>query len=76
MYKKISKVAFIAMITLFAGYTAYNSQKENYDLSSLVLDNVEALARPEGAGFNCQTNSDYSAICDYYNSGAYCPCGF
>lgn len=72
--KKFVKLAFVAAFAAIAGYGVYTSQKSD-SVSDLLLANVEALARGESDG-NCRTNADYTAICNYYDSGAICPCGF
>lgn len=74
--KKLSlKVAAVVAFVAVAGYGVYSSQKSNITMSELALANVEALAGNEGGGL-CHTNSDYTAICNYYDNGAVCPCGF
>ena len=57
-------VAFIAV----AGYTAYNSQKEEVTLSNLAMENVEALASQEG-GLHIQCFSGLSG------NAFLCKCG-
>ena len=74
MKKIIRKAAFVAAFALAAGYGVYSSQ-EAVELSDLALANVEALARGEGDAL-CRTNLDYTAICNYYDNGNVCPCGF
>ncbi|MBS5551087.1 MAG: hypothetical protein KHX53_03330 [Bacteroides sp.] len=49
MKKLIIKSAFVAAFIAVAGYTVYNSQKEEMDLSEFALDNVEALAYTESS---------------------------
>ncbi len=44
MKKNVLKVALVAAFCFVAGYTAYNAQSKNENLSDIVLDNVEALA--------------------------------
>lgn len=46
MKKKIITVAFVAALGIFAGYTAYNTQKPEA-MSEIALANVEALAEGE-----------------------------
>lgn len=72
--KKFLKYAFVAAFVTVAGYGVYTSQKSDA-MSDLMLANVEALARDE-SGTICRTNDDYSAICNIYDKGAVCPCGF
>ncbi|GAA6431829.1 hypothetical protein K140096H11_03230 [Bacteroides intestinalis] len=57
-----------------AGYSIYTSQKSDA-MSDLMLANVEALPCDE-SGVICRTNAGYSAICNIYDTGAICPCGF
>lgn len=72
--KKFLKYAFVAALVTVAGYGVYASQKSDA-MSDLMLANVEALARDESSTI-CRTNADYSAICNIYDTGAVCPCGF
>lgn len=74
MKKHFMTIAFVAVFAAIAGYGVYTSQKTKF-VSDLALANIEALAQSEGSG-DCRTNSDYTAICNYYDSGAICPCGF
>ncbi len=73
MKKSIKYVTMIAFAAI-AGYGVYINQSTHV-MSDLLLSNVEALARYEGDGY-CHTNADYTAICNYYDSGNICPCGF
>lgn len=68
------KLAFVAVFVTMAGYGVYTSQKTSA-ISDLALANVEALARGESDSY-CRTNADYTAICNIYDSGNICPCGF
>ncbi|EGF56889.1 hypothetical protein HMPREF9446_02032 [Bacteroides fluxus YIT 12057] len=72
--KKLIKIAFVAVFAVVAGYGVYTNQKSE-TMSDLMLANVEALASGETSD-QCHTNADYSAICNYYDNGAVCPCGF
>lgn len=74
MVKEFRKFAFVAALVAVAGYGVYASQKSNA-MSDLMLANVEALADGESSVI-CRTNADYSAICNIYDTGAVCPCGF
>jgi len=59
MKKKILKVALVATFAFFAGYGVYKSQKST-DLSTLALDNVEALAKNfEWDGNNWDTDGHW-----------------
>lgn len=73
MNKKM-RYAFVAAFVAVAGYGVYASQKSD-NISDLMLANVEALASGESSVL-CHTSDDYSAICNIYDSGAICPCGF
>ncbi len=75
MKKFILKATMVAAFAAVAGYGVYAGQKEETTLSDTALANVEALARGESDGL-CRTNADYTAICNYYDGGAICPCGF
>lgn len=72
--KKIVKIAFVAAFAAVAGYGVYENQQAD-TMSDMMLANVEALASGESSG-HCRTNADYSAICNYYDTGVICPCGF
>ena len=48
-YKSIAVVAIAAA----AGFTAYSTQGNKLHLSSLAIENVEALARGESGNFDC-----------------------
>ena len=72
--KKFLKYAFVAAFVTVAGYGVYTSQKSDA-MSDLMLANVEALARDE-SGIICRTNAKYTSICNIYDTGAVCPCGF
>ncbi len=74
MKKNMLKVALVATFALFAGYGVFINQKSTA-MSDLAFANVEALATGESDG-NCRTNADYTSICNYYDNGAICPCGF
>lgn len=65
---------FCSSICAIAGYSIYTSQKSDA-MSDLMLANVEALPCDE-SGVICRTNAGYSAICNIYDTGAICPCGF
>ena len=74
MKKTFFSAALFAAIALFAGYNVHHAQKSEI-MSDIALANVEALAKWESDGY-CHTNADYTAICNYYDSGVICPCGF
>lgn len=67
-------VAVVAIVAA-AGITAYNAQNDDLQMSSLTMANIEALANGESDGY-CHTTNDYSRICNYYDDGPICPCGF
>lgn len=74
MKKRFFKVAFVAMFAVAVGYSAQQA-KSNSGLSDLVLDNVEALAGSESAGFNCRWTFPGSwDWCIPYGYGLGCPC--
>ena len=75
MKTKILKVTFLAAIAAIAGYGVYANQTKE-TMSDVMLENVEALATGESGDGYCHTNEDYTAICNYYDNGAICPCGF
>lgn len=64
----------IAMILVVVAL-GYSKSWQPKNLDTLLLDNVEALARDE-SGIICRTNANYSAICNIYDKGAVCSCGF
>lgn len=45
--KKIFKIVAVVAIVVTVGFTAYNAQTNELQLSSLAMDNVEAIARGE-----------------------------
>lgn len=68
--KKIFYTMAVAA-TLFAGYSAYNTQNSN-ELSDIALANVEALANNEGSDGNmvtCYSSSDAKKGSTYYDCG-------
>ena len=75
MRKNMMKVALVAAVAAMAGYGVYAHQTKEM-MSDVMLENVEALATGESSDGNCRTNEDYTAICNYYDKGAICPCGF
>ena len=73
MYKKVLKVAFVAVIAMVAGINVFNAQKPNV-LSDVAMANVEALANNEVGKkltyYNSITSQKgcqvrYCPICDY-----------
>lgn len=52
MKNSLLKVALATMFTLVVGYTTYTSQKPEATLSSLAMENIEALAQGE-VGATC-----------------------
>ena len=76
MKKKVFSFISFAAIAAVAGWN-YNQNMNNVNLSDVALENVEALASGEGGRFDiCHTNIDYTAICNIYDNGNICPCGF
>ena len=71
LYKMMAVVAMVAAI----GFITYNAQKDDLQMSSLAMANIEALASGESDGY-CHTTDNYSHICNYYDKGPICPCGF
>lgn len=73
MTKRIlSVITFVAVVAV----AGWNYNQNTIELSELTLNNVEALASGEGGFDICHTNIDYTAICNIYDSGNICPCGF
>lgn len=72
--KKIYKIVVVSIVAA-TGVKVYNAQSNDLQISSLAMENVEALASGESDGY-CHTNAELTAICDYYNRGPICPCGF
>jgi hypothetical protein len=68
------KTALVAVFCLTVGYTVYNSQNKNENLTNIMLDNVEALAQSEWGGNNCRMNTD-TWLCYPWASGTGCYCG-
>lgn len=69
MKKNFMKTALVAIFCLAVGYTTYNAQNKNENLSDMILDNVEALAG-ESSGGDCQSycsNSGNGCILVYTN---------
>ena len=75
MKRNFLKATLVVALAAVAGYGIYTAQSSQTELSDTALANVEALARAEADKY-CHTNSDYTAICNYYDRGAICPCGF
>lgn len=75
MISKKIKAALVAAIAAVASYGVYTNQTQEM-MSDVMLANVEALATGESGDGNCRTNDDYTAICNHYDDGAICPCGF
>ncbi len=48
--KKIYKMLAVVAIVSAAGVIAYNAQTDDLQMSSLAIENVEAIARGEGSG--------------------------
>jgi len=72
MKKNLLKVAFVAIFGLIC-YSAYNSEKGNNNISSLMLDNVEALAS-EASILDCYywgCQWDFSRNCHAFVGIAY-----
>lgn len=74
MKKNILKLGFALAVVVAAGYTVYSSQT-SLKMTGIALNNVEALASGEDAGFNCRWESSAFIRCtpDGYYLG--CPCG-
>nr|WP_129730163.1 NVEALA domain-containing protein [Parabacteroides goldsteinii] len=71
MKKKIFGVVIIAAIAITAGWN-FNQSKNEVSLSDIVLANVEALARDEGAVITCSyTCRDGIGKC-WYRFGGTC----
>ena len=59
MYKKVLKVAFVAVIAMVSGINVFNAQQPAV-LSDIAMENVEALANGEsGTGYNCNNINGY-----------------
>ncbi len=67
MGKKFFGVIAFAAIAVAAGWN-YQQNKQEVELSDLALDNVEALARGEGAGEACD---DFTTMTCLSNGGTY-----
>ncbi len=74
MKKHILKLGFALAVVVAAGYTVYSSQTSK-ELTGIALDNVEALASGEDAGFNCWWDSYKYKTCTPTGSYSGCPCG-
>ena len=75
-YKYIAVVAIVAA----AGFTAYSTQGNKLHLSSLAMENVEALARGESGGgkrpISCASGTRVSAETSGAKYEIFCsPCG-
>ncbi|AVM53688.1 hypothetical protein C3V43_11685 [Bacteroides heparinolyticus] len=74
MSKKIFAILIVAVVAVFAGYNAYQSQRAE-TVSDLLLANVEALARDEA---NSNGNSGPSELYDcpfwFTGDGIHCKC--
>ena len=66
MKKSFLKIALGAVICLAAGYTVYNVQSKNGNLSVLELANVEALAQIEIPEVVIQCSSGNKGTCFTY----------
>lgn len=76
MKRKIIKSVLTGVFALFVGYTVCNTQNGNNELSSLVLDNVEALASESSMAGCMRCNVDVRFDCFVYTNGwitSYCP---
>lgn len=53
MKKNIIRNSLIATIAIVAGFNVYQSNVNNEEMSSIVLENVEALAQDESGDWYC-----------------------
>ena len=73
--KNLKKYALAATIAVVAGFGIYLNQPKE-QMSDVMLANIEVIANGESNDGYCHTNKDYSSICNYYDNGVICPCGF
>lgn len=66
-------IAVVAIVAA-AGFTAYNAQNEKLQMSSLAMDNIEAIARGEGSGcdFGTVVKDQYSHTLHCSGNGSLC----
>lgn len=74
MKKNILKLGFALAVVVAAGYTVYFSQT-SLKMTGIALNNVEALASGEDAGFNCWWDSESYISCTPTGTCSGCPCG-
>lgn len=70
-----TKILWVGLVVAASVY-GFSVQHQEGETNSLLRENVEALATGESGDGYCHTNEDYTAICNYYDNGAICPCGF
>ncbi len=78
--KKTFKSILGIAILVGTGVTAFNAQNNDTKLSSLIIENIEAIAHEEGGNGNLSISCAYGTRCNYNEVGAvyklFCnPCG-
>jgi len=73
MKKSLLKLAFIAILGTFIGYNAYKYERNNSQLSNIMLDNIKALASESSSNecFGCKFTS-FSLICKTFGDWGAC----
>lgn len=65
--KNVYKVMLVAAMAVAGGVTAYHAQTDELQLSSLALDNVEAIANGEVSIPYLCAGDIKACVDDYYN---------